>query len=82
MAQRVEADHQGLQQFVTASTGIAAARMRLAHCADEMVEPVPRVVDVRLSEGRQVPAGRGQEVLRHGEVGGELPDRGECPRHD
>lgn len=46
MAQRLEVDHQGLQQFVTTSTwDTTAVRMRLARRAVEVVKPVAWVVD-------------------------------------
>ena len=82
MAQRLGVDHQRLQQFVTTSTwDHAEVRRRLAVWAGEFVDPEALAVDdTGLSQGRNVLAGSGADVLRGVGQAGKLPGRGQRAR--
>ena len=82
MAERLGVDHQGLQQFVTASTwDTQAVRARLARTAVELVQPVAWVIDnTGFPENGKGSPCVARQYSGHRREGGELSDRGERSR--
>src|SRR3954465_11506238 len=72
MAERLGVDHQGLQQFLSSSTGAGEpVRERLAHRAVEVIAPEAWVVDDTgfVKDGTASPGGARQDPGRAGKVG-------------